>query len=148
MIEPHTSEVSSIEERIRIFIVEDHANLRELLGMYCRMQDDFELCGEAASGEEALEVLANLEGPPPHVGLIDYSLPGMSGTDLIGELRLRLPDMVHLVLSGHKGKEYSREALSAGARGYLLKGKPDEIAAAVRRAVAGERVFSPELEVT
>jgi len=93
-----------------------------------------------------LEILAELGDELPTVGLIDLSLPGMNGIELITELRLRYPNMTCLILSGHKERAYSQQALKAGACGYLLKGKPDEIAAAVRRAVAGEQVFSPELE--
>lgn len=142
----HSNSDTPVDGAIRVFIVEDHANLRELLGMYCRMQDDISLCGEAASAEEALEILAGIQDLGPAVGLIDLSLPGMNGIELITELRLRYPQITCLILSGHKDREFSQQALDAGARGYLLKGKPDEIAAAVRRAVAGEQVLSPELE--
>lgn len=132
------------ENPIRLFVVEDHSGLREMLCMYCQMQADMELCGYAASGEEALDAM---ETCGPTLVLVDLALPGMSGIELIAEIHHRFPQVDCLILSGHKEPAFARQARDAGAHGYILKGNPDTIASAIRRTAAGELCFDPELQV-
>lgn len=141
---PSPGSVQEIKKPIRLFIVEDHFSLREMLCMYCKMQEDIDLCGFAASGEEALETLPDCL---PDVVLVDLALPGMSGIEFIVEARRRHPDLVCLILSGHKEQDFGRQALEAGAQGYLLKGRPDTIGETIRRAAAGELCFSEAIQM-
>ena len=77
--------------------------------------------------------------------LIDLSLPGMDGIELMRELRSRYPDLRCAILSGHRSKVYAHRALAAGARGYVLKGDPIEIEAALNAILSGERYVSRDL---
>lgn len=129
---------------LQVFIIEDHASLREALRLYCRSEKDLEVCGTAESAESAL---IELEACDPEIALVDLSLPGMSGIQFIQAARALRPQLQCLILSGHREREYARQAVAAGAQGYLLKGRPAEIAPALRRAANGERVFSKGMEV-
>lgn len=102
-------------------------------------RDGFHVCGSAATGEEALE---GLEQTSAELVLIDVSLPGMSGIDLVQELRSTDPARMCLMLSAHTGLQYVQSALEAGARGYVLKGNPYELQDALRTVVQGEMYFS------
>ncbi|MEZ4870069.1 MAG: response regulator transcription factor [Caldilineaceae bacterium] len=73
------------------------------------------------------------------------SLPGMSGIELVASLHERQPDLGCLILSGHTEPDYVRSALTAGARGYLTKGKPALLVDAVKRVAAGEIYISEDL---
>ncbi len=125
---------------IKVFVVEDHGRLRELISVYLGMQRDMELCGSAASGEEAIEAIRKCR---PDYALVDLSLPGISGIEVIERITRDLPDVRCLVLSAHSEGEFARRAFDAGARGYVLKGQPDEVAEAIRMA-SGDRVFVSE----
>lgn len=127
---------------IRVFIVEDHPVYRDTLVEYVEHSSDLQLCGVAASGEEAVE---KLEDSDAHVLVTDLSLPGMSGFALLGEVRSRwrLPC---LVLSGRGEPDAVDRAFEAGASGYLLKGRPQELSAAIRAVTDGGRFVSPQLD--
>ena len=77
--------------------------------------------------------------------LIDLSLPGMNGIELIQELRARYPDLRCAILSGHRSKTYARRALAAGANGYVLKGDPLEIETALHAILSGQRYVTRDL---
>jgi len=125
---------------IRIYIVEDHPVMRDTLVEYLGMDDDLEICGTAADAEKAL---AGLEEADPSVILLDLSLPGTSGLDLLAEIRERW-EVPCVILSGHKEQNHLRRAFQRGARGYLLKGHPDEIRVAIHRVLEG-RVYLAEV---
>jgi DNA-binding NarL/FixJ family response regulator len=127
---------------IRVYVVEDHPAMREALGCFLAAAGDMELCGSAASAEEALR---DLDEARPEVILLDLSLPRRSGLALLGEIRDRWP-VACVVVSGHGEAGYVERALNAGAIGYVLKGKPDEIPLAVRHAARGERFVSASLQ--
>ncbi|MBY5161358.1 response regulator [Salsipaludibacter albus] len=118
---------------IRIFVVEDHHVMRTTLRHYLGLQDDLVVCGAASSAEQAME---RLEDADPDVVLVDVSLPGRSGLDLVDDVRSRWP-LPCLVLSGHGERSYVQRALDRGAAGYVLKGRPEEVPEALRRVVAG-----------
>ncbi len=80
---------------------------------------DLQICGSAASAEEAL---AAMEEARPDLALVDISLPGRSGLQLVGDLRRAYPGMRILMLSGHDDEHYIREAAQAGADGFVTKG--------------------------
>lgn len=127
------------DEDIRIFIVEDHPIMRDLLMDFLEALTDFEIIGAAASAEEALR---NIEDNGANFLLIDVSLPGMSGIDLISEVKRRWPKMVCLMYSAHTEPDYVRQSLVAGANGYVVKGNPDELPVAIEQIAAGNIYLS------
>jgi DNA-binding NarL/FixJ family response regulator len=128
---------------VRVFIVEDHPFMREMLREFIGNEADLEVCDEAGEGDEAL---GKIEKSLPDVVLIDVSLPGMSGLELVGLLHGRFPDLPCAMLSGHGERSYVDQALAAGARGYILKDNPDVLPGAIRQIVSGEPFLSVSLE--
>lgn len=125
----------------RAVIVDDHPTFRKGLRAVLDRLDDVEVVGEAATGEEALEVCAAVS---PDVVIMDLVMPGMGGVETTRRM-LRSTSGVHvLVLTMNHADESVYAALRAGARGYLLKdAAPDEIAAAVRTVATGTAVYGP-----
>lgn len=118
----------------QIYLVEDHPFMRDMLQSYLGSTDGLEVCGLAASAEEALEVLAGLG---VDLLLVDVSLPGMDGIIFAEEARCRRPELPCLMLSGHHERTYVERARQAGARGFLRKGDPEEMIQAIRLVVSG-----------
>jgi two-component system, NarL family, response regulator LiaR len=135
-----------VAEAIRILLVDDHAVVREGLRAFLALQDGFEVVGEAADGDEALERAAELE---PDVILMDLVMPGRDGVSAMRELRQRNaggqgPGPRVIVLTSFLDDERLLPALEAGAAGYLLKNsQPAELARAIRAAHAGEAIIDP-----
>lgn len=126
----------------RIFLVEDHPLMREVMRDYLGALAGFEVCGEAVTGEEALERLGDADAD---LVLVDTSLPKMSGIDLVAAVTERWRELPCLMLSGHGQETYVARALDAGARGYVLKGDPSELPKAILRVLEGGRYLSPSL---
>lgn len=125
----------------KVFILEDNPYLRETMADVIASIDGMTHCGDAGSGEEALEKLDEIT---PDIILVDGSLPGMSGEDFVREMRIRQPEIPCLFFSGRDDAHTVRSALSAGACGYVVKGgKPEELIDAVAACVAGGRYVSP-----
>lgn len=131
--------------RLKVMLVEDHAVVRDVLREFVGTLPRVENCNVAASAEAALEKLG---GAHPDLMLIDLSLPGMNGIDLVREMREKHRDVSCLMLSGHGSASYAQQALSAGARGYVLKGDPLEIERGIDAVVKGECYVSPGLAST
>ena len=126
---------------IRILVVDDHAVVREGLRAFLGLQEGFEIVGEAADGEEAIERAAELE---PDVILMDLVMPELDGVSAMRELRQRSPRSRVIVLTSFLDDDRLLPALEAGAAGYLLKNsQPAELARAVRAAQAGEAIIDP-----
>ncbi|HTU85927.1 MAG TPA: response regulator transcription factor [Solirubrobacteraceae bacterium] len=126
---------------IRILVVDDHAVVREGLRAFLALQDGFEIVGEAADGEEALEQAAALD---PDVILMDLVMPNRDGVSAMRELRDRNAHSRVIVLTSFLDDDRLLPALEAGAAGYLLKNsQPAELARAVRAAHAGEAIIDP-----
>lgn len=126
---------------IRVLLADDHslvrAGIRSLLGAMAEV----EVVGEAASGEEAIELAA---GKRPDVVLMDIAMKGMTGLEAAAVLRERAPDVRVVILSMHSGEEYVLQALRAGAAGYLLKdAATGELELALRSVMRGESWLSP-----
>jgi two-component system invasion response regulator UvrY len=120
---------------IRILIADDHAIVRSGLKQLLSEQVDFLVAGEAANG---LEALAQLREQSFDVLLMDMSMPGRSGIELIKQVKTEKPKLAILVLSMHKEEQYAVRALKAGARGYLTKeGAPEQLVAAIRKVACG-----------
>jgi two-component system, NarL family, response regulator LiaR len=130
---------------IRILVVDDHAVVREGLRAFLALQEGFEIVGEAADGEEAIERAGELE---PDVILMDLVMPKLDGVSAMRELRRRGGGREHaprvIVLTSFLDDDRLLPALEAGAAGYLLKNsQPAELARAVRAAHAGEAIIDP-----
>jgi DNA-binding NarL/FixJ family response regulator len=118
----------------RIFIVEDHPVVRKGYVAFLRREPDLDICGEAASAQEALELLPNAKAD---VAVLDVSLPGgMSGIELLRELKQKYPDLPILVVSGNEEAVYGGLVVSLGAWGYVMKGNAEAFIQAVRAMVA------------
>ena len=128
---------------LRLVVVDDHPVVRDGLRGMLGSQPDFEIVGEAASGAEALTVVAAAR---PDVVLTDLRMPEPSGGALIRLLRERVPTARVLVLTTHDTDSDVLPAVEAGAIGYLLKDAPrEELFRAVRAAARGESVLSPSV---
>jgi DNA-binding NarL/FixJ family response regulator len=121
-----------------IYVVEDQDLMRSSMRTYLSAEDDFDVVGTADSGEAALSDLVESDESPPDVVLVDVALPGMSGIDLVQELRAAHPTLACLILSGHAEESYVQAAHSAGAQGYVMKGKPSEYIRAIRATLKGD----------
>ena len=128
---------------IRLLIADDHAIVREGLKQIFSLAADIEIAGEAASGAELLDVL---EGRMADLLLLDMTMPGIHGAELVGRIRVRHPELPILVLSMHNSPQIVRRAIKAGASGYLSKDTvPEILIAAVRKIAAGGRFIDPVL---
>ncbi|MES3629410.1 MAG: response regulator transcription factor [Longimonas sp.] len=121
-----------------IYIVEDQDLMRSSMRTYLSSEDDFTVVGTAESGEAALRDLNEDVESLPDIVLVDVALPGISGIELVQKLRAMHPGLTCLVLSGHAEESYVEAAHEAGARGYVMKGKPDEYIEAIRVTLKGE----------
>lgn len=131
----------TIAEPIRIVVADDHTVVREGIRRVLDEEPGFSVVGEASSGPEALEAVERTE---PDVLLLDLSMAGMGGFDVLRGLRERESAPRVLVLSMHDDAEYVLRAVRAGADGYLLKDEagPSMLRAAVRAVQAGDSYFS------
>ena len=128
-------------EPIRVLIADDHAVVREGLRTFLDLQDGIEVVGEAADGDEAIREAERLR---PDVILIDLVMPRLDGVQAMRELRARVPRVRAVVLTSFLDDKHLLPAMRAGAAGYLLKSvQPQELARAVRAAVAGEALIDP-----
>jgi DNA-binding NarL/FixJ family response regulator len=123
-------------EKSRILIVDDHPLFREGLRQMIERNPELTVCGEAADAPEALQAIAGLK---PDLVLVDISLAGASGIDLIKSIKTEYEDLPVLVVSMHDESLYAERALRAGAMGYVMKQEPGKIVkAAISKVLAGE----------
>jgi DNA-binding NarL/FixJ family response regulator len=120
---------------IRVLITDDHKIVRDGLRRILAGQAELEVAGEAANGDEAL---ALVKAHAYDLAVLDMSMPGLSGIDLIKRLKLERPKMRILVLSMHGEHQYAARALKAGASGYLNKDSAaEQLVVAIRKIAAG-----------
>ena len=126
---------------VRIVVCDDHAIVREGLKQILSGQPDFEVVAEAADGHEAMKRVRELEFD---VLLLDMSMPGKSGVELIKQVHGEKPKLRILILSMHEEEQYAVRALKAGAAGYLTKeSASDLLVAAIRKVAAGGAYITP-----
>jgi len=106
-------------QRSRVLVVDDAANLRELLTLLLELEDDFEVVGSAADGAEAIEASTRLQ---PDVVLLDLAMPVMDGLQALPAIRAALPDARIVIFSGYEHQALADEALQLGADAYIEKG--------------------------
>jgi DNA-binding NarL/FixJ family response regulator len=124
---------------IRVMVVDDHPLIRSAMRALLDSIDDVDMCGEAASGTEAVEVVQHAR---PDVVVMDLEMDGMDGFEATRRLLEEAPDLAILVLTMHDNDETVFSAMRAGARGYLLKGaQQDEILRAIRAVAGGDAIF-------
>jgi len=104
--------------KIKVFIADDHKILRESLIILLSRDENIEVIGEAADGQEAFGKICNLK---PDVAVLDISLPGLNGLDLAAKLQQEIPDVKIVILTMHKSEDFVARALFAGVKGYVLK---------------------------
>jgi DNA-binding NarL/FixJ family response regulator len=128
---------------IRVVIADDHQILREGLKQLLLATGDLEVVGEAADGYEVLQRVRDLEFD---VLLLDMSMPGKSGVELIKQVKSEKPKLRILVLSMHEEHQYAVRAIRAGASGYLTKeGAAVQLTAALRKVASGGAFITPEV---
>ena len=126
---------------IAVLLADDHALVRR--GFRRLLEDDpaISVVGEASSGDDAVRLTTELQ---PDVVVMDAAMPGMSGLAATRQILARTPAVAVLMLSMHSEETLVRQALDAGARGYILKNALDlDLAAAVKAVAAGETVLDP-----
>jgi two-component system, NarL family, response regulator NreC len=129
--------------RTSIVLIDDHAVLRHGLQSLLEREADFAVVGEGQDGAAALELVTTLR---PDVLVVDLMMAGTSGLEVIRQVRTRAPNTQILVLSMHAEVAYVREALRAGAKGYVVKEAPaSEYIAAVREVARGRHYVSSGL---
>ncbi len=129
----------------RVFIVEDHPLVREGYASLVARTGDLEVCGEAASAQEAI---AQIPAARPDAVVVDISLQGgPDGIELVKHLQARHPDLRILVVSGMDESLYAERALRAGARGYIMKQEATRaITGAIRAVLSGEIYLSEQMQ--
>jgi DNA-binding NarL/FixJ family response regulator len=127
----------------RIFVVDDHPLVREWLAILIDQQGDLEVCGQAESGSEGLELISTLQ---PDVAIVDISMEGGSGIDLIRNLKTACPEVTAIVLSMHEDGVQAERALRAGARGYITKREATRnVLPAIRGVLEGKLYLSEKI---
>jgi len=133
-----------MEKKITVLLVDDHSLVRRGFRRMLEDEADMEVVGEAGDGREAIKLAKELH---PRVVVMDCALPGMNGLDATRQILDDSPDTAVLMLSMHTESTWVRQAIEAGARGYVLKEALDlELGAAIRKVAAGETVFDPQVE--
>jgi two-component system response regulator DesR len=128
---------------IRVLLAEDQAMVRGALSALLGLEGDIEVVAQVARGDEVLPEALKAR---PDVALLDIEMPGGDGIQAAAKLRAHLPACKVLILTTFGRSGYVRRAMESGAVGFLLKDAPAaELAVAIRRAMAGERVVDPEL---
>ena len=128
---------------MRIFLADDHPLLRTGLRLSLSQHNDIEISGEASDGFTAVE---KIQADPPDLSLIDVDMPGISGIGAIRILRESIPLMKILVLSSYNDEKYIRDAMRAGANGYVLKSvSTSELVRIIRCFCQGQSIISPYL---
>jgi DNA-binding NarL/FixJ family response regulator len=132
-----------MSEKISVLLVDDHSLVRRGFRRMLEDEPDLEVVGEASDGEEAVKIARSLK---PHVIVMDCALPGINGLQATRKILQLLPETLVLMLSMHTEETWVRQALDAGARGYVLKNAMDlELGSAIRRMLGGETVLDAQL---
>jgi DNA-binding NarL/FixJ family response regulator len=134
------------EQKKRVLIVDDHPLFRDRLCQLINHELDMEVCGESETAEQAIQMIRRVT---PDLAIVDITLKGSSGLELIKGIRALSIGIPVLVLSMHEESLYAERALRAGATGYITKNQAaDEVLAAIRRVLTGEIYLSGKMTST
>ena len=132
--------------KIRILLAEDQAMVRGALTALLNLEDDLEVVAEVSQGDQVLPTAIKTK---PDLALLDIEMPGSDGLSAAEALHKNLPTCRIVILTTFGRSGYLRRAMESGAVGFLLKDAPaDQLAIAIRRVMAGERVVDPELALS
>ena len=130
-------------DKSKVFLVDDHPLVREWLSNLIHQEENLIVCGEA---EDAAEAQRGIDKAKPDVVIVDISLKGSSGIELIKSLKHRHPSLAIIVLSMHDENLYAERVIRAGARGYVMKRETaQKIIAGIQRVLKGELYFSEHI---
>ncbi|MGA3215758.1 MAG: response regulator transcription factor [Acidimicrobiales bacterium] len=128
---------------VRLLIADDQELIRSALAVLLALEDDFEVVATLGRGDE---VVAAARAHHPDVALLDIEMPGLDGLAVAGVLAQQVPECRALILTTFGRPGYLRRAMESGAYGFVVKDcPPEQLAAAIRRVAAGERVVDPAL---
>jgi DNA-binding NarL/FixJ family response regulator len=123
-----------------VILVDDHPVVREGLARVIEQEADLEVCDQA---KNAIEALQKIESSQPDIAVIDVTLDGSHGIELVKDLKIRFPHLPILMLSMHDESLYAERSLRAGAKGYIMKQQPpQELVKAIRQVLRGEVYLS------
>jgi DNA-binding NarL/FixJ family response regulator len=130
-----------LPKRITVLIVDDHRMFREQLASLINQAEDMKVCAETDNVQDGFDLITKVR---PSIAIIDISLKGSSGLELVKQLRSRAIDTPVLILSMHEESLYAERALRAGANGYITKHEASaDVMNAVRRVLEGEMYLNP-----
>ena len=133
-----------MQKKITVLLVDDHSLVRRGFRRMLEDEPDMEVVGEAGDGEESVKLAKQLH---PRVVVMDCALPGMNGLEATRQIIEDSPQTAVLMLSMHSESTWVRQAIDAGAKGYVLKNAMDlELGSAIRKIASGETVFDPKVE--
>ena len=137
-----------MEQKLRVFLADDHAVLRSGLRMLVNAQPDMTVVGEASDGQEAVDrvtALAAFGGVD--IVVMDIGMPHLNGLEALRRIKMDFPDLAVLILTMHASEPYLFQVIQAGGAGYVLKQTADEhLLGAIRDAVQGKPFLYPTME--
>ena len=132
------------KKKITVLLVDDHSLVRRGFRRMLEDEADMQVVGEAGNGEEAVKLAKELA---PQVVVMDCALPGINGLQATRQIMDDSPDTAVLMLSMHSESTWVRQAIDAGAKGYVLKNALElDLGSAIRKVASGETVFDPQVE--
>jgi DNA-binding NarL/FixJ family response regulator len=133
-------------QKAKVLLVDDHPLVREWLATLINQQSDLQVSGEADSAPKALQLIARIN---PEIAIVDISMEGGSGIELIKNIKASHPDVMVIVLSMHDEALYAERALRAGARGYIMKREATKgVLQAIRCVLGGKLYLSDKMAMT
>ncbi|HRE05428.1 MAG TPA: response regulator transcription factor [Opitutaceae bacterium] len=139
-----SSTAPAVATKRRLFLVDDHPVTRQGVAALINQELDLEVCGEADSAPQALQLI---QAGAPDLAVVDITLKTTSGIELLKNLRAVMPDLPVLIMSMHDESLYAERALRAGAKGYIMKHEASaRILTAVRQVLAGELFLSDRMK--
>ncbi len=127
---------------IKVLLADDHSIVRAGLRRIVEESGDMEVIAEASDGREAIQLVRK---NPPDVAVVDISMPGMDGLEVLNQLHSSHPDLPTIILTMHEESQYVVRAIEAGAMGYITKqSAPERLVDAIRKVVAGKRYLTAE----
>ena len=137
------NQTGTTAKKNKVFVVDDHPIVRQGLTLLINRESDLIVCGEAEDAHNAVQAVANVK---PDIMVVDISLSGPDGLDLLKDIRTRYPELPVLILSMHDESIYAERALRAGAQGYIMKQEATEkVLVALRRILSGEIYVSERI---